>query len=290
MACMGWAVQGHAAPWWTRPGESIHSQKPNKQVPSCTQAPRSMALREVVEATLHGRDERMVVKCNVPAILGVFERWDIYELDTLASTLTASFAELQADMEAVAARSFLGLLKSTLGKSVRSVPPETPSSAPPQSPFTETPPFFSPPLHPPPPPTVVPIVVTIKMNGKLVGERSTLSVPPTATWEAVARTRLDAVASVEEVSSYLSMPLAVSLFPDAEHSMADRVGAAISDTVAAAAALGYHHVVLTLSPPIYGCARPAARGVDAPARMMDDARKQAACVGLPKPYAPKVRV
>jgi hypothetical protein len=28
MAYIGWAVQGHAAPWWTRPGESIHSQKP----------------------------------------------------------------------------------------------------------------------------------------------------------------------------------------------------------------------------------------------------------------------
>ena len=66
-----------------------------------------MSLREFVEATLHGRDERLVAKCNVPAILQVFERWDIYELDTLASTLTASFAELQADVEAVEARSFL---------------------------------------------------------------------------------------------------------------------------------------------------------------------------------------
>ena len=25
MACAGWALQGHAAPWWTRPGETIHS-------------------------------------------------------------------------------------------------------------------------------------------------------------------------------------------------------------------------------------------------------------------------
>ena len=244
-----------------------------------------MSLREVVEATLHGRDERLVAKCNVAGILQVFERWDIFDLETLASTLTTSFAELQVEMEAVAARSFLGLLKVTMGKSARSVPPETPSSVPPQSPFTETPPFFSPPLHPPPPPMVVPIVITIKMNGKMVGERTTLTVPPTATWEAVARTRLEAVASVEEVSTYLSMPLAVSLFPAAEHSVGDRVGAAISDTAAAAAALGYHHVVLTLSPPVYGCARPAARGVDAAARMMDDARKQAACVGLPKPYS-----
>jgi hypothetical protein len=59
------------------------------------------------KATLRGRDERLVAKCNTPAILQVFERWDIYELDTLASTLTPSFAELQADVETVAARSFL---------------------------------------------------------------------------------------------------------------------------------------------------------------------------------------
>ena len=141
-----------------------------------------MSLREVVEATLHGRDERLVAKCNVAAILQVFDRWDIYELDTLASTLTASFAQLQADMEAVAARCFLGLLKDTLAKSARSVPPETPSSAPPESPFTEARPFFSPPLHPPPP-MAVPIVITIKMNGKLVGERTTLSVP--AGWRSL---------------------------------------------------------------------------------------------------------
>eukprot|EP00966_Prymnesium_polylepis_P144422 3335075-Prymnesium_polylepis.1 len=77
---------------------------------------------------------------------------------------------------------------------------------------------------------MVPIVITIKMNGKPVGERTTLNVQSTATWEVVARARLEAVVSVEDVSSYMSMPLAVSLFPDAEHSPADRVGAPISDT------------------------------------------------------------
>ena len=86
----------------------------------------------------------------------------------------------------------------------------------------------------------------------------------------------------------MSMPLSVSLFPDAEHSPADRVGTGISDTVATAAALGYSHVVLTLSPPIYSCARPAASGVDATVRLMGAARKQAACTTLPKPYTPKV--
>ena len=122
-------------------------------------------------------------------------------------------------MEAVAAQSFLGLLKSTLGNSARSVPPESarsvPSSthfsAPPQSPFTEAPPFFPPPLHPqPPPPPPVPIVLTIKINGTMVGARTTLSVLPTATWEAVLRTRLEACVSPEEAASYARMPLTVS--------------------------------------------------------------------------------
>ena len=118
-----------------------------------------MSLRELVEATLHGRDERLVAKCNVPAILQVLERWDIFEAETLASTMATSFAELQADMEQVAARSFLGLLKFTLGKATCPQPPETPSSAPPTTPFTEAPPFHQPPFYPPP---MVPIVITIK--------------------------------------------------------------------------------------------------------------------------------
>ena len=54
----------------------------------------------------------------------------------------------------------------------------------------------------------------------------------------------------------------------------DRVRATISDTVSGAFGLGYPHVLFTLSPLVYGCARPAARGVDAPARMMADAAKQ----------------
>ena len=33
----------------------------------------TMVLRELVEATLHGRDERMVAKCDVAAILGIFD-------------------------------------------------------------------------------------------------------------------------------------------------------------------------------------------------------------------------
>ena len=84
MACVGWALQGHAAPWWMRPRESIHSTYyllyryiyyllcllySN----SCKVVRITMVLRELVEATLHGRDERMVAKCDVAAILGIFD-------------------------------------------------------------------------------------------------------------------------------------------------------------------------------------------------------------------------
>lgn len=137
------------------------------------------------------------------------------------------------------------------------------------------------------PSATVPLVVTIKMNGKVLAERTTLPVLPNVTWEGVARTRLEAVFGVAEMQGYASMPLAVNLFPNANHLPSDHVSADINDTVAGAYALGYPHVLLTLSPPVYGCARPAARGVDAPARMMSDAVNQTSCTELPDLYQPK---
>ena len=232
-----------------------------------------MALLAAIEAALHGKDERLVAKCDVPGILAVFERWDIYDVDTLSANLASSFAELQRDLAPVAAMSFLALLKATISRVPSAPPPDTPSSAPPTTPFTQAPPCFSPLIHPPSPATV-PLVVTIKMNGKVLAERTTLPVPPAATWEAVARMRLETVLDAAEVQGCMSMPLAIGLFPTANHSPSDRVSAAISDTVAGGFALGYPHVLFTLSPLVYGCARPAARGVDAPARMMADAAKQ----------------
>ena len=190
-----------------------------------------------VEATLLGKDERLVAKCDVPGILAVFERWDIYDVDTLSANLASSFAELQRDLEPVAARSFLALLKATIGRVPSVPPPDTPSSAPPTTPFHQAPPCFSPPIHPPPPATV-PLVVTIKMNGKVLAERTSLPVPPTATWEAVARVRLEAVLDAAEVQAFMSTPLAVSLFPTADHSPSDRVSAATGGAQADGAARG----------------------------------------------------
>ena len=68
-----------------------------------------MALLAAVEATLLGRGERLVAKCDVPGILAVFERWDIYDVATLSANLAYAFAELQRDLAPVAALSFLAL-------------------------------------------------------------------------------------------------------------------------------------------------------------------------------------
>jgi hypothetical protein len=214
-----------------------------------TQHTMSTSLRDVVEAALRGRDDRLVAKCDVLGILAVFERCDIYDVPTLAANMDSSFAELRKELEPVAAQSFLALLKATVAASLRQSSPSTPSSAPPTAP---QPPFCPSPLHPPSPPiTAVPLVITIKMNGKVLCERTTLPVPPTATWESVARTRLEAVLDAAEVQAYMSMPLAISLFPTATHSPSDCVRAAVSDTVAGAFMLGYPHVILDAKPVSY---------------------------------------
>ena len=48
------------------------------------------SLRAAVEATLLGKDERLVAKCNMPGILAVFERWDIDDVNTLSANLASS--------------------------------------------------------------------------------------------------------------------------------------------------------------------------------------------------------
>ena len=73
------------------------------------------SLLAAVEATLHGKDARLVAKCDVPGIMAVFEHWDVYDVDTLSALLASSFADLQRDLAPVAALSFLALLKATIG-------------------------------------------------------------------------------------------------------------------------------------------------------------------------------
>ena len=242
-----------------------------------------LTLRDLVESALEGRDPRLLARCDVHKILAIFDGLCIFDVDTLAGNLATSFAELQTALQPAAAPAFLGLLAATMAKKVAAQEPLL--GAPPSTPSTGGPPFSSPPSSSSAPP----VVVTVKMNGKVVAERTTLMVPPATTWEAVARMRLKAVLSADELASYASMPLSVGLFRSADMLPSDRLNEPISDCVASAHALGYAHVLLELSTPVYGCARPPARGVDATARMMADAHQEAAGgAELPKPYAPNV--
>lgn len=72
-----------------------------------------MSVRAIVEAALHGRDERLLARCDVVGIISVLEDdWCIFDVDTLAASLSSSFVELQTALRSVAAPSFLGLLKA----------------------------------------------------------------------------------------------------------------------------------------------------------------------------------
>jgi len=61
----------------------------------------------------------------VDGILRVFELWDIYDVDTLQANLASSLPELQKALADVAALSFVGLLKATLGNLAPSPTPQT---------------------------------------------------------------------------------------------------------------------------------------------------------------------
>lgn len=74
---------------------------------------------------------------------------------------------------------------------------------------------------------MVPLVVTVKFNGKVVAERTSVNVSPLQTWEEVARSRLETVGA----TGFSDVPLKVSLFRTADQHDSDRVAAAVSDHV-----------------------------------------------------------
>jgi hypothetical protein len=231
-----------------------------------------MSVRESVEATLEGQDERLVARCDVPGILAAFDYFGIFDVATLLSSIETSPTALQLGLGSSAPQSFLGLLKTQL---LRAAPPLSPIDAAQAQAGAAPPPML--------------LVVTIQFNGKVLAERTTLRVPPTATWEAVARMRLETVLCVAQSKTYASTALRVSLFTSAEQRASDCVGAAISDTVAGAFALGYVWALLAFEVPVYSCARRPACGLDAIALMMGKARAKAAGteLELPAPYQQK---
>ena len=239
-------------------------------------------LQALVEAALQGQDQRLVTRCDVGGIVTAFEDFGVYDPDTLRSTLHASMPALQLALGGTAPPSFLPLLKTKLGEQETPAPPEAAAGA--CLPNVQLP---TPSPAPPALAAQLPLVVTVRFNGRILAERTTLNVVPTATFEQVARARIQTALGAAEAHEYTTMQLAVSLFPTADHRPSEKSGAAISDTVAGAFALGYPHVLLAFSTPVYGCARRPATGVDATEKLMDAARAVHANLCLPVQYAQK---
>jgi len=222
-----------------------------------------MSLAALVGAALNGKDERLVARCNVPGILSALEGFGVYGIDDLRSSLRSSFNALQLAIGSEAPPSFLSLLNDQVGRP--DAPTNTSDGTAPRSPGSGN--AGARPMHEAPDP-ILPVVVTVRFNRKLLAERTTMMVASTHAWEAVAHARLAAVLPPDEAASYISTPLTVHLFETAEQLPSQRVGAAISDPVAAAFSLGYQHVVLSFEAPVHGPVCPPLRGgVDSAARM-----------------------
>jgi hypothetical protein len=168
-----------------------------------------MTVRDAVEATLMGRDIRLVQRCDVDRIVVALEGYGCYDVPMLIDALESSFGELQMQVGTAAAPAFLALLKAHLRKPADSEPPSTPQGAPPSTPSTGAPPSYVPPFEPTP--TWLPVISTVKFNGKTIAERSSVSLLTTATWGEAARLRLG-----EQASNYASLPLKVDLYPNGQ--------------------------------------------------------------------------
>ena len=88
-------------------------------------------VRDAVEATLLGRDSRLLARCDVDEIMSALESYGCYDLPMLSETLQASFGLLQSHVGAAAPPAFLALLKGYVCSQTDSLPLSTPQGAPP---------------------------------------------------------------------------------------------------------------------------------------------------------------
>ena len=213
-----------------------------------------MSLRELIDATLHGEDERLVARCDVPAIVEAIEAFGVYSVDALRSTLDVSLVALQLALGGSAPPAFLPLVIKKLGSG------QTPAT--PHGGAFSTPPPQQPPFSAAGPSSTeqVPLVVTVKFNDRIIAERTTMNIEPTSTFEQVALARLQAVIGSEEAQKYAQCPLTVSVFRTADQLPSDRSAAAISDPVGGAFLLGYARVLMGFTALVYSCVRPPSAG------------------------------
>eukprot|EP00966_Prymnesium_polylepis_P322302 7378570-Prymnesium_polylepis.1 len=173
-------VSSMASHWLFLSNQAITCNERDGGVCSSRRAP--MSVRDAVEATLMGRDVRLVQRCDVDRIVAALERYGCYEVPVLIDTLESSFGALQVEVGDAAAPSFLALLKAYLRKPADSAPRSTPQGTAPSTPSTGAPPS-TPSTVPPVEPalTTLPVIITVKFNGKTIAERSSVQLLPTTT-------------------------------------------------------------------------------------------------------------
>ena len=69
---------------------------------------------ELIDATLLGKDQRLVARCDVPAILVALKTFGVYSISDFRSALDDSFNALQLALGSAAPPSFLSLVKTQL--------------------------------------------------------------------------------------------------------------------------------------------------------------------------------
>ena len=74
----------------------------------------ALSIRAAVEATLEGRDKRLVDRCDVDGIVTAIELYGCYDCDELFDALESSFGAVQTQLGNAAPPAFLSLLKARL--------------------------------------------------------------------------------------------------------------------------------------------------------------------------------
>ena len=122
----------------------------------------------------------------------------------------------------------------------------------------------------------VPLVVTVKLIGPMLAERTALMVLPTITWEQVARQQLQTFNGAEYARELLSAPLTLSLFRTAEAELFSRGGYQRCCWRPLHAWLRSRRSELLT--PLHRCVRRPTTGVDAFARIGQAGSKRALTV------------
>ena len=237
------------------------------------------AVEELVDGVLASVPAPLREACDRAGILQGLGELGACDLGTLGSMLDEDYAEVKAAVIDASKPAFVATLKAAIREANRGCDAPSTSSTQQHSSAAEL--VSGIPSH------KIPLVVTVKFNGAVIAERTSISVSASTTFAELARTRLEAV---KDETCLNEVPLSVSLFRNADQQASDRVAAAITDQVGPPFALGYPFVLLSFTAPVHGCAprptggaNPFATGSFNPFNRA----KGAGTLVLPEPYTPK---